>query len=184
MFLDVAIGIFGAIIFANLQKVELSLFLILFGIISTLLVDLNLFVFTKKYKLDKFHHNHRELLHYPLIFIPVGFALVFIIFNFPLAILFTILSFLHFIHDSIGIGWGIQWLYPFSKKFYKFFSDETNELSTRFMISWTPEEQEMAAKKYGRDNWIKYYYFRPTPISVVEYSVFIISIIVLAYKIF
>jgi len=86
---------------------------------------------------------------------------------------------LHFAHDSVGIGWGIQWLYPFSKKFYKFFSDETNELSTRFMISRTPEEQQIAVKKYGRDDWIKYYYFRPTPISVVEYSAFIISIIVL-----
>ena len=184
MFLDIAFGIFGAIIFANSQKVELSLFLILFGVISILLVDLNAFVPTKKYKLDKFHHNHRELLHYPLVFIPAGFVLALIIFNLPLAILFAVLSFLHFIHDSVGIGWGIQWLYPFSKKFYKFFSDETNELSTRFLISWTPIEQEIAAKKYGRDNWIKYYYFRPTPISIVEYSAFIIALIVLASKIF
>lgn len=184
MLLDIALGIFGAIIFANLQKIELSLFLVLFGIISTLLVDINLFPFIQNYKMDKYHHQHREFLHYPLIFIPIGFVGIAIALNLQLATLFAILSFLHFVHDSIGIGWGIQWLYPFSKTFYKFFSDEKNKLSKRFMISWTPEQQKIAVEQYGRNDWLKHYYLKPTVISITEYSIFIISLMALAFKIF
>jgi len=180
MFLDIALGIFGVLAFTKIEGVNLSLILIIVGILFALLPDIDFVFYSINGKKSNAQtHTHRELLHHPLIFIPAGFIGAVILLDLQLAILFAILSFLHFIHDSVGIGWGIQWLYPFSKKFYKFFSDETNELSTRFMISRTPEEQQIAVKKYGRDDWIKYYYFRPTPISVVEYSAFIISIIVL-----
>jgi hypothetical protein len=183
MLLDIALGIFGAMTFAKIERMDLSLFLIVIGILFTLLPDLDFIFYSISGKKSNAQtHTHRELLHHPLIFIPIGFIGAVIFLNLPLAVLFATLSFLHFAHDGVGIGWGIQWLYPFSKKFYKFFSDETNELSTRFMISWTPEAQEIAAKKYGRENWIKYYYFRPTPISIVEYSAFIIALIVLAFK--
>lgn len=184
MILDIAFGIFGAIIFSNIMKTELSLFLVLFGIISTLLVDINLFPFIKSFKLNKYHHKHREFLHYPLLFLPIGFFGILISLNLPLAIFFTISVLFHFIHDSIGIGWGIQWLYPFSKKYYKFFSDEKNELSTRFMIIRTPEEQKAAVEKYGRNDWLKHYYLRPTIISITEYTAFVIAIMALISKIF
>ena len=43
--------------------------------------------------------------------------------------LFTLGAFLHLLHDSIGMGWGIQWLWPFNKT-------STNSFRTKRTRSW------------------------------------------------
>ncbi|MDP2855554.1 MAG: metal-dependent hydrolase [bacterium] len=180
MLLDIALGVFGAITFSKIENINLSLILIIIGILFALLPDMDfIFYWMGGKKLNEQAHTHRELLHSPWIFIPVGFLIILSI-NTPLAFLFVILAFLHFVHDSIGIGWGIQWFYPFSHRFYKLFSTKDGKFSKRLAVSWTPKEQKIAAEKYGDKNWIKNTYFKLTPISAIESLIFIISLIFLA----
>jgi len=179
MLLDIALGIFGAIAFAKIENINLSLILIIIGILFALLPDIDfVFYWMKGKKLNAQTHTHRELLHSPLIFISVGFLIILSI-NIPLAFLFAILTFLHFVHDSIGIGWGVQWFYPFSHRFYKLFSTKDGKFSKKLVVSWAPEEQKIAAEQWGDKNWIKNVYFKPTPISITEFLIFIIALLTL-----
>ena len=179
MLLDIALGIFGAIAFAKIENINLSLILIIIGVLFALLPDIDfVFYWLKGEKLNAQTHTHRQLLHAPLIFIPVGFLIILSL-NTPLAFLFAILTLLHFVHDSIGIGWGIHWFYPFSRRFYKLFSTKDGKFSKKLFVSWTPEEQKIAAEHYGDKNWIRNIYFKPTLISIVEFLIFIIALLAL-----
>ena len=51
------------------------------------------------------------------------------------AMFFGLAVFLHFVHDSVGIGWGIKWLWPFSRKAYKCFSEKDGAFSRRLLIA-------------------------------------------------
>jgi len=75
MLLDIALGIFGAMALAKLEGIDLSLFLIVIGILFVLLPDLDfIFYSISGKKANAQTHTHRELLHHPLIFIPIGFV--------------------------------------------------------------------------------------------------------------
>lgn len=175
--LDIGLGIIGAALFSLYSGIKLDYFLLLIGIFFALSPDMDfIFYLASGKKADRFSHKHRSLFHYPLLFIPIGF-LVLAKFSLPYAFLFTTLSLAHFVHDSIGTGWGLEWLYPFSKKYYKFFSDETGRAAWKIQ-KWTPEEQNETSAKHGDDNWIKNTYLKLTLISAVEYGVLIFAIII------
>ena len=127
--------------------------------------------------MDEFSHEHRDIIHNPLIYIVIGFvALLF--WSLPIAWLFATLSFWHFLHDSIpeGGGWGIRWLYPFSKKYYKFFSGPNGKFARRFVISWTPTEQKRAATRFGDSNWATHYLQKE---FLFEFLMFVVAVITL-----
>ena len=96
-------------------------------------------------------------------------------------VLFTLCSIAHFIHDSIGLGWGIQWLYPFKKNYYQFFYTVNKNANKSLVYSYKPEELDSLAEKYGDKDWFKNIYLKFHPYSIIEFLVFLISLVVLFF---
>lgn len=180
MLADIGIGIFSAITASKFFQTKLNLFMVVVGITFALLPDLDFLVeWVKRKKMPgKFAHEHRNLFHLPL---PYVFLVSLFLLWFDLIYLFLFVfnSLLHFLHDSIGIGWGIKWLYPVSKRNYKFFTGNNNKFSKNLIISWNEKKLQKAVEKYGDPNWIKNTYLKPTPISITETAIFLASLIVL-----
>lgn len=125
-------------------------------------------------------YDHRELLHKPVLWL-LGGALLWAWFGYYGAIAFWLVLF-HFLHDSVLTGWGVQWFWPLSKTQYKFFVDERNEVSLKqgdWLRSWKEEHLQAAIMQHGFEDWIERYYLKPTIQSVVEYSTFVFSILML-----
>lgn len=182
MLLDSAIGIFSSIFVSWFFNFEISSSLVLVGIVFALLPDLDFLVeFIKHGSVGgKVIREHREIIHYPIIYVPVVILIYFLTGIFW-ATLFAMGIFSHFVHDSIGIGWGIKWFWPFSKKSYKLFSEKDGSFSSRLVVSWEPEELKEVVLKYGDPDWIKNIYLRLHPVSVIELMFFIFSLIILYF---
>lgn len=178
--LDIAVGIFLAIGFTGFFHHELTRTIIAASIACTLLPDFDFIVEWLRHGSvgGKVIREHREISHFPLTFIPVVFIVWLALGQFWAALFGSAILF-HFLHDSVGIGWGIKWWWPFSKKAYKFFSEKNGSFSRRFLISWNKEELQEVARRAGDPHWIRNIYFRFHPISAIEYLSLILAIITL-----
>ncbi len=177
--LDIGVGILLALTGAKIFHAPLTWPLIVAGIIFALLPDFDVIpeMIVRKGKLGgKEISWHRELFHFPLTYI-LPAILVFIFAGSFWGYLFTLGVFLHLLHDSVGMGWGIKWLWPFNKNSYKFFSNKENGMVTSFLIHWTPEELPIAVREHGDPDWIKHYYFQLNPIVVIEFLVFLLALV-------
>jgi len=129
--------------------------------------------------------DHREFLHKPVFWLlPALFA--WIAFGYYGALLFF-LFLAHFLHDSVLTGWGVPWLAPWSKVRLKFFADEANNESLRFnnwVRIWTPENLQEKIRAFGNEDWIRDLYLRLSIPSTIEYSVFILAVILLFWSLF
>ena len=173
MLLDVAAGMIGAMMAWGHNGSSSIAFLSL-GVLLALLPDADVFLSILRSKRGgKYAHEHRNFLHYPLIYLVGGGLLFWFVFP-QVVLLFVALSFFHFLHDSVGIGWGVQWLFPFSRNYFKFFTDKRNNFSSRILVWWTPAELSAAVDRYGKDDWLKRYYFRFHPVGIVEGVVFLV----------
>ncbi len=139
--------------------------------------------------------DHRTFLHYPIISIPLG-LLAWYSFGYW-GLLWLIALVLHLINDLYGTGWGLAILYPFSKRHYKFFTRRVNqapallqqtgiwdslaheERHVRVIVSWSKGELPTYISKFGMDNWIEYCYLRLNPITIIDYSLFSIAVLLL-----
>lgn len=177
---DIGIGIFSVVIARKLFQIELTVFTVFIGIIFSLLPDTDFLIEWAKRKRmpSKFPHEHRNVSHFPLLYVPLGSFIIFW-FGYIYLFLFVFNSLSHFLHDSFGVGWGIKWAYPFSKRSYKFFTGDNNRFSKRFIISWDEGELQKAIEEHGDPDWIKNIYLRPTLVSITEIMVFVVSLIVL-----
>jgi len=180
--LDIGVGIILSIIISRCFHQPLTLLFVIFGALFALAPDIDfIFHVHQGRSAKKFGHKHRDLLHYPILFILLGF-LILLPFGLSYALLFAIAVLLHFIHDSIGIGWGIQWLYPFKTDYYAFlyhYEPAGKRLPRKIIHIWKSEEIDTISERHGDDDWFKNIYFRPHPYAIVEYLVFIIAVIVL-----
>ena len=182
MLLDIGIGILSSIFFCRVFGIALYPFFLWASILFSLLPDLDFLPNFRKGFTAK-GHEHRSLLHYPLFFIPIG-SIILLFLDSRLALLFAINTFLHFLHDSIGIGWGVQWLYPFSKNYYAFFYHRDlleNGSHQKAFHSWNPAEVARLANEYGDEHWFRNIYLRFSPYAIVEYLVFIFALVVLFF---
>lgn len=157
MFADIGIGILISIFITWITGVELTPVILCLGIIFALLPDIDMLVFAFP-KLKKIFGGHREITHYPVLYIPL-FFIVWGFFGRMWALLFVGAIILHSVHDTLWIGHGVKWLWPFSHKSYQFFSQE------KYM-------------KPG-EHWITTFYFRLNPVTIMEYSILIAGIGVL-----
>ena len=173
MLLDIAAGMIGAMVAWGHGGSSSVSFLFL-GVLLALLPDADVFlsIFQSK-RGGKYAHEHRNFLHYPLIYLAGGGLFLWFI-SPRVALLFAALSFFHFLHDSIGIGWGVQWLFPFSQNYFKFFADKENNFSSRVFVWWTPAELAAAVDRYGKDDWLERYYFHLHPVGIIEGIVFLV----------
>ena len=157
MFGDIGIGILLSIFISAVFDVDLSSQLILLGIIFSLLPDIDMLGYLSP-KLRRVFGKHREITHFPIIYIPLV-ILVWVLFGQMWAIFMLVGVFIHFLHDTIWMGPGIKWFWPKSEKLFKYFAQD---------------------RGIGNENWIKYFYLRPNVVSVSEYGVFILSLVILS----
>ena len=177
MFLDIGLGIFAALGVSARWGVPLTFWFAVAGAVFALLPDLD-FIAVVLRRRNALHH--REGLHYPLLFVPIG-TLVCWYFGGEWATLFALASLGHFVHDSIGIGWGVQWLYPFIKDHYSFFYIykprwRAERLPRRWFYIWKHDEIDALDARYGDPDWIRNIYFKWHPYAVAEFAVFIIAV--------
>jgi LexA-binding, inner membrane-associated putative hydrolase len=182
MLLDIGVGILASIFLSHLFGAAVSPLFLSAGVLFSLLPDLD-FLLTFNKNVTAKAHEHRDLLHYPLLFIPVGATILFF-FDHRLAALFIVTTFLHFLHDSIGLGWGVPWLYPFSRNHYAFFYQydiARNTLPQKKFYAWSETEVNRLASQYGDKHWIKNIYLKFHPYAVIEALIFILALFVLFF---
>ena len=181
MFLDIGIGILLALVLGDAFNVELTRQILLFALVSSLLPDLDVLLYLSRGgKMDHKAHKHRSFLHYPLFYIFIGLGLSVVL---PFwGTLFTLASLAHFLHDSIGIGWGVQWLYPFSSKYIALFVRYREDMPRTFVCIWSPKEVEELSAKRGDKNWFKNIYIKLQPYAIVEILVFVIALVFLWFN--
>lgn len=182
-FLDVAVGIFLAIFASWFWGAGLNQRLIAPAVLFALLPDVDFWIeFFKHGSVGgKEIREHREILHFPLAYVPIIF-IVALVFGAMWAFLFGCGIFLHFLHDSVGLGWGIKWLWPLSHRSYKFFSERDGRFSSRLVVSWRPRELKWFVANYGDPNWFRNIYLRPHPISILETLSLFAAIIALYFR--
>ncbi len=188
---DIGMGILVPLALHHFFGFPLTQEYILGGIIFSLLMDLDFLVaifkdITKKTRGNSSHvHSHRDLFHYPLIYLPLG-TFIASLFGSEWATLFFITSLIHFVHDSIGLGWGVQWLYPFSSTYYGFIYRYQPKGKKPFPLwqLYTIKKSEMksAIEKWDDPHWIRNIYFKCHPYAIMEYVVFAIAILLLIIK--
>lgn len=180
MFLDIGIGVLLSIWISRFFQTDLTLVLVLAGVFFALLPDADFFVeFVKHGNVGgKVIREHREITHFPLLYAPL-FVLILVIFGAKWTALFVLSLLAHFLHDSVGIGWGIKWFWPFSKKSYKLFSEKNGRFSSRLFVSWDQKELVSAVADNGDPDWIKNIYLRPSLIAIIEFSGFAVSLLTL-----
>jgi len=121
--------------------------------------------------------NHRTFLHYPVVHIFLGLWLYGAIEY--VGMIYLLATGLHLVRDMLGTGWGIKALWPLSDKNYRFFSHCNNEFFTTQAMS--DEETAVFAEAHGNSNWLEETYLRLTWISGIEYSLFVIALLLLVW---
>jgi hypothetical protein len=188
MFLDIGIGILSSLFVGWILNFETSIFFILGGILLTILPDCDFLYFWLARKRDKDRdtdYKHRDLFHYPLIYLPFGTAVFYILGGKEWVILFLLCSFLHFIHDSIAVGWGIKWFFPFFQNNFAFFYLYSCKIKTglrKLVFSFDENTLKQYVNEHGDKDWITNIYYKWHPIAIIEFSVFLLSLLVLLLK--
>lgn len=188
MFLDIGLGIFSTIFLGKIFQFDPSFWFFIAGILFVLLPDSDFVYFFFKRRKDKNRpgdYKHRDYIHYPLLYLSIGSLLFYLIFGKEVAVLFCFCSLAHFIHDSIAIGWGIKWLFPFSKNNFAFLylhSGKKKGGLKKLIFSFDEKSLEFYEREHGDKDWIKNIYYKWHPIAVVEFVVFLISIFVLIIR--
>ena len=185
MFLDLAFGIIAAIIFSEHSGIAFFPLLV-FGLLFSVLPDLD-YVICRIFKinLDK-GYKHRDLFHYPLLYLPLGFLLFSLAGSGgrALAGLFLTVSLFHFLHDSIAYGRGVKWLYPFSKNYYAFFYEYSRTKKWglwQWIFVFNEKNLDKWDKEHGDEDWLQNIYKSFHPIAVIEYVGFLAALIVLFF---
>ena len=196
---DIANGIFAVLLAGYAAGTEVAWWHFLVGIPLALLPDLDAVPeLLKNGKVAAFAehtHDHRDGLHFPILFLLIGICASVYIGFFGYIFLFA--TMFHFINDLYGTGWGIPLFWPFSKRKYKFFGSRANqpeallvthseysmleeaEQKQRLVVSWSEDELPMHIKRFGFDDWIDKVYLTVNWISIVEYSLFFMAVVLL-----
>lgn len=182
--LDIGIGVLAAILVSRTCATELSLGFVAVGVLFALLPDVD-FIYTtltNGWRDYRAVARHRDLIHYPTIYLPIG-AIVLSQLGGDWVLLFLLTSLGHFIHDSIGIGWGIPWLWPISNYNYSFFYKYSpryhHEHPRRLIYGWPRERMDELISRYGDRHWFWNIYCRPHPFFIVELAFFVAAVVTL-----
>ncbi len=173
--LDIGVGILLAAGIAEVFGVPLTPVLVVFGIVAALFPDID--IVTAAFG----RWRHREITHYPLLYVPVCAAAFFFL-PLPYAVLLTLGIAAHFVHDTIGIGWGIAWLWPFSRRKFLLFPEQARRRVLGRVVTWLPgDEVRLRSLQYegASSTWVRDFYFRPNLLAYVEYGVLLVAGLVL-----
>lgn len=157
MYIDIAVGLligWGV----SLLTGESHFHLMLFGMLATLAPDFDFLIWLarNKWRVNQYAHEHRDLLHLPLIF-GVGGGLLIGLWHPVYGLVWFLGTMAHFIHDTLDGGWGIQWLHPFYRGYFT-------------LASYSPQrhfrnkdEQRAIASVHGNPHWLEDQYLKPNP---------------------
>jgi LexA-binding, inner membrane-associated putative hydrolase len=177
--LDIGIGLILGVLLSSLTALNYKLCLVI-GIGACLLPDLD-YVWKAIQTRRLPHSEHRDGLHYPLIVVPIT-GLLGALINPYVGLIIGFGTLLHFIHDSVGIGFGIKWLFPFNKNSYLFLfqikTPANASMPKQRLYSWNDAERDEMIKKYAYDDWIRYVYFQYNPFGLFEYSFLLLGIVI------
>ena len=198
---DIANGIFAVALASWLTNTEVLWWYFLIGIPLAMLPDLDalpeLYRRGKVASSAEHPEDHRDGLHFPIVFILVGLMIYY--FTPFWGTLFLLATLLHFVNDVYGTGWGVALLWPLTNTKFKFMSRRVNRLKSflredgdwvsisnnerrwRPVVAWREEELPSYIKRWGVENWIDRCYCRLTWISGVEYALFAVSLMILIY---
>jgi len=175
--LDIGVGLLLGILLSSLSGLNYELCLVV-GLLASLLPDIDFiwqYIRTRRVP----DTNHRDGLHYPLLFVPIVGTLGWYMRPY-IGLIFALGAFIHFMHDSIGVGFGIKWLFPFKNNSYLFLYQTglpTNkDMPRKIMHSWNDDERRRAVKKYRDPHWIKHIYFQVHPYGIFEYLILIVGV--------
>jgi membrane-bound metal-dependent hydrolase YbcI (DUF457 family) len=173
-FADAGLGVMSAVFVCLAFGVTPTGGLVLLGILFAYIPDVDWVLdahFWKTGRVAAYAQNpydHREGLHKPLLWALAISGAGIIFGGIGPFIAFTAVM-AHFLHDTVGTGWGMPWLWPLTKRRIKFCSTKQNELKlTPFLMSWSHEELSQYITNYGRANWKDYYYGRWTAVATGE----------------
>jgi hypothetical protein len=170
--LDIGVGIILSLGAAQGFGVEATPMFMTTGILFALLPDIDILpIFWRT------SYDHRSYPHYPIVHVPIAIG-IYMLFGPVFTTLYVLCLLAHFIHDTVGLGWGIAWLWPFSRRRFIFLP--AARMSRGWFQSWLPEEETTFTYDYRVDSWIRYYYFRPSPVAFIEYGVVSIALLLLA----
>lgn len=181
MLLDISTGILISFFVTKGFGVDLTPTVLTVGIIASLFPDIDILIYLFQTKiLRQAPRNHRTWTHYPSLYILPTVVIWFMLEHVYGTVIMLGLLF-HFIHDTLWLGWGVKWFWPYSSRSYKMFPDRNGSITSIPLITWLPEEEKLLFQKYHNPNWIHDFYFRPTIVSITEYSVFIATLILLYF---
>lgn len=182
MLLDIGVGIILGILFDSVSSAHNLITFISFGIFAALSPDLDFIFHLLRGGNTHNDQRHREILHKPY-FLLVGWLVVATLLSPVLAWLFVVGALSHFVHDSIGIGWGIQWLSPFRTDHFTFFyrvhTADKAKPPKRSIYVWPNNKIDELNRRYGDENWFKNTYLKWHPFAVFELAVFLLAVSVL-----
>jgi len=167
MFLDIGGGILLSFLVTWLFGININVNIIFLSVLFTLFPDVDL-IFRK----------HRSITHYPIIYFLIIPFIFLLLGGFWTTLIFSGVMF-HLLHDTFFLGWGIKWFWPFSNRSFKFFPDKNGKITSQILLSWDHKEEKEIRKEYGTKRWIKEFYLKPNIVSIIGYSVFVISLIFL-----
>jgi membrane-bound metal-dependent hydrolase YbcI (DUF457 family) len=185
MLLDIAFGILLSLFAKNYLHMQITVWLVLACVLFSLAPDMDALFFLLTGK--RINYKHREVLHYPVIFIILGLA-VYAVFGREWGILFLLGVAWHFFNDVAGcLGWGIRLFWPFSRKNFRIFllpshkAPDKPKIPYKFLYVWTPAEVEKIAEQYGDRDWIKNIFFKPSIILFTEIAGLIIALMIFIF---
>jgi hypothetical protein len=175
MYLDIAIGLIVGLVIAFLFG-EHSLPLVLFGVVAALAPDIDfiLYLIKRRFKVDQFAHEHRDLFHMPLIFSGGG-ALLLSCFSPVYGLVWGLGSLWHFVHDTFDGGWGIRWFHPFYTGYFT-------------LASYSPRRhfptkaiQRAVATAHGNPLWLEQEYFVPNKKLFIEVAFLVSALLAVGF---
>ncbi|RJQ36651.1 metal-dependent hydrolase [Candidatus Parcubacteria bacterium] len=183
MLLDIGVGILTAIGVSEFFSVPLTVSLLFAGIAFALLPDIDFLYHLGTGGSTHNVYRHRELLHYPLLFVPPGAFAAHMIGGAPWAVLFAVTVLAHFVHDSVGIGWGVRWFWPLSRDRYSFLylyqPRHKKPLPRRLLYVWKDADMAILEERHGDTDWLKNVYGSWHPYAIVELAVFLVAVAIL-----
>lgn len=152
---------------------EVTPLLIALCIACALLPDIDMVAYLLRTKKS---HDHRSWTHYPSVYLPLA-GLAYIFFGPLYATLFILCISLHLIHDTIGLGWGVAWLWPLTSRRFRLLSPTGSATGGwELYRSWLPAQEAAMADAQHDPSWVRTYYLRPNAIGFIEYGAFLVAL--------